>query len=85
MPVNAKSGMRGSWLPTQNASRNKAKGRFITVAHDSEGLGKGAQSKRVYRSSGVSKTYVLKGGERIRVLRKDVLDRSLGRGEFSKR
>ena len=78
-----------SWLPKRGGST----GRFLTDKEGSDRprttvVEKSSNDDRSvathYRSS-VSGRFVLPNGEYITTVRKDVMDRALGRGEFKKK
>jgi hypothetical protein len=75
-----------SWLPKRSGST----GRFLTAKEASDTPRNtvveksGNSSGANYRSS-VSGRFVLPNGEYITTVRKDVMDRALGRGEFKKK
>lgn len=85
-------GRRSSWLPKSSGRftvRNSSDGRFVTgtnphiqgpITHKSTAAG-----NVVFERSGIVGQVQLPNGDTIRTLRKDVLDRALGRGDFEKK
>lgn len=78
-----------SWLPKRSGST----GRFLTAKEGSESprttvvekSGSDGRSGATHYRSSVSGRFVLPNGEYITTVRKDVMDRALGRGEFKKK
>ncbi|PXA95780.1 hypothetical protein DMC47_19030 [Nostoc sp. 3335mG] len=78
-----------SWLPKRSGSS----GRFLTAKEGSdrarttetEKIGSEGRSSNTHYRSSVSGRFVLPNGEYITTVRKDVMDRALGRGEFKKK
>lgn len=78
-----------SWLPKRSGST----GRFLTAKEGSvsprttvvEKSGNDGRSGAAHYRSSVSGRFILPNGEYITTVRKDVMDRALGRGEFKKK
>lgn len=79
-----------SWLPKRSTST----GRFVTVKEAGNaprtvvtetGRNPGTNSGAVHLRSSVSGRIDLPNGQFITTVRKDVMDRALGRGEFKKK
>jgi hypothetical protein len=78
-----------SWLP----KRSGATGRFLIAKEGSdsprttvvENTSNDGRSGGTHYRSSVSGRFVLPNGEYITTVRKDVMDRALGRGEFKKK
>lgn len=79
-----------SWLPKRSGST----GRFLkaSAGTDSpprttvvEQSGNSDRGEGIHYRSSVSGRFVLPNGEYITTVRKDVMDRALGRGEFKKK
>lgn len=82
----AKGGSSKSWLPKGGKGgtyRSAASGRFLTsdVAHSNPST-KVAEGKSYAHSP--SGRFALSDGTVIQTVRKDVMDRALGRGDFKK-
>jgi hypothetical protein len=75
-----------SWLPKRSGST----GRFLTAKEASDSprttvVEKGSSNSGVHYRSSVSGRIDLPNGQFITTVRKDVMDRALGRGEFKKK
>lgn len=76
-----------SWMPKggKAAGRSASTGQFVTVTSTARSLATTVVETVRSGKSSLSSRYLLRDGTVVTSVRKDVLDRALGRGEFSKK